>query len=263
VDVHYPMYGVPPHDRMMTVACGVSVLFALFYASVVARREKSPWPYFVVLGAGLSVIYEPIGDLLGHVAYAEQGQITWIETFGRRIPMLIGFVYFFYFSVPVIWLNTRLEKGLSFSRWCSWYAITTVLTGLFEAPFLNVGTWVYYGDNQPLKFLGYPFWWGFANGSMLFVLAAAVRLLRRSLLTGRSSFWLTPLYPSILASAHMGPSMLVVSAINSTESLTIVNLAAAASSLLYVLNTLVLGRLVTHRAAAAERHAASGVAAIS
>ncbi|MET0660270.1 MAG: hypothetical protein ABW110_19170, partial [Steroidobacteraceae bacterium] len=66
----YPSWSTPlEQQRSMLVVASVLMGLALLYAVWTVRKERSPWPIFVFLGAGLSVFYEPLGDILTKVAY--------------------------------------------------------------------------------------------------------------------------------------------------------------------------------------------------
>jgi hypothetical protein len=100
------------HALVANLLFGGVGLLALAYCIHLARKEHQRYPLFVFLGAGLCVFYEPINNVLGHCTYPEISQITWIETFGRRIPSYIGPVYFFYFSATILWIMGRIRAGV-------------------------------------------------------------------------------------------------------------------------------------------------------
>jgi hypothetical protein len=228
-----PNWELAPAEQ--TVACvifGVAALAALAYMIYAARDERKPWPIYLFLGCGLGVFYEPINNVLGHCTYPEINQFVWISTFGRDIPAYIGFVYFFYFSASILWISRRIAAGITTRQWWKYYAVFTVLVTCFEFVPISRGWWMYYGDNQAMRVLGFPMWWWVLNSYCLFVIAAGLHQVRRRLLTNRSSWLIIPMVPMALFAVHGAAAIPIFTALNSTTNTTITTLATLASMVL-------------------------------
>jgi hypothetical protein len=209
--------------RLATVLAVLSGLYAVW----LARRERDAYPLFVFLGAGLAVIYEPLGDILTKVAYPPLAQDSLITSFGRPIPLWMAPNYFFFFCVPVLLLlQFVVHRDVSARKWFLTYFGLVVFVALFEQPGINADAWRYYGTNQAFSINSYPVWVAFANAQTLVMLSVGISLLRRTVITARTSFLFVLLVPMLLVASHVGPSLFVVSALYSTNDLLVVNLAA-------------------------------------
>jgi hypothetical protein len=224
------------------VIFGLAALAALAYMIYVARAERTMWPVYLFLGCGLGVFYEPINNVLGHCTYPEIGQFTWISTFGRDIPVYIGFVYFFYFSASILWISRRIAAGITARQWWTYYAVFTVLVTCFEFVPIHRGWWQYYGDNQALRVLGFPMWWWVLNSFCLFVIATLFHHLRARLLTRRTSVLLIPMVPLALFAVHGAAAIPIFTALNSTDNRVITTLASLASMLLALIGMWLAGK---------------------
>jgi hypothetical protein len=222
----------------------LAFIAALGYLIRKARAERTLWPLYLMAGAGLAVVYEPINNVLALCTYPEIGQLTWISAMGRRIPVYIGLVYCVYWSAPVLWLMHRIKAGITARQWWSWYAIATVAVTCFELIPLQRGWWSYYGDHQPLEVARFPMWWWVVNSQAIFGLAALLHHLRTKVLTSeRTGLLVIPALPLMLFFVHGGPSIPVVLAVNSTIDQTVINLAGLASIALGLMSMWVYGRL--------------------
>jgi hypothetical protein len=244
------------HELVANVLFGVVGLLALAYCIHLARAERKRYPLFVFLGAGLAVFYEPINNVLGHCTYPEISQVTWLETFGRRIPTYIGPVYFFYFSAPVLWLMGRIRAGVSVRQWWRYYAIGVVVCTCFELIPLHYGWWKYYGDNQGLRVGGFPMWWWFTNPMCLFAMATLFHFLREHVITDRLSPVLVVLWPMALFATHGSAAIPIFTALNSTSSTVVTTLATLLTIGLALMVMALTGKLVAvdHRRPAGARH---------
>ncbi|MGH8875607.1 MAG: hypothetical protein ACRDVM_10215 [Acidimicrobiia bacterium] len=204
------------HELAANLIFGAVAGLALAFMVYVIRKERQRYPLFMFLGAGLSVFYEPINNVLGLVPYPESGQVTWIETFGRQIPTYIGFVYFFYFSATILWLTRRIRAGVTARQWARYYAVGVVLCTSFELIPIHLGWWKYYGDHQALRVLDFPMWWWFANPMCLFAMATLFHFLRERVITDRLSPLFVPLYPVALFAMHGSAAIPVYTYLNSS-----------------------------------------------
>ena len=232
------------HELVANVLFGVVGLLALGYCVHLARRERRSYPLFVFLGAGLSVFYEPINNVLGHCTYPEIGQVTWIETFGRRIPTYIGPVYFFYFSATILWLMGRIRAGVTTRRWWTYYSVGVAACTSFELVPIHYGWWKYYGGNQGLRILGFPMWWWFVNPMCLFAMATLFHFLRKHVITDGLSPLLVLLWPMALFATHGSAAIPVYTALNSTSSTAVTTLATLLTIGLALMVMTLTGKLV-------------------
>ena len=245
IETPRPRWELPPGDMVAAyVIFGAVTLAAIVYLLRVARSERSLWPLYLFLGAGLAVVYEPINNVLGLCTYPEINQPTWITAMGRRIPVYIGLVYCVYWSAPVTWLVLRIRAGMTTAQWWRTYAGFTVAVTCFELIPLARGWWTYYGAQQPLVVLGFPTWWWVVNGQAIFGLAALVHQLRRHLLADdRRGLLLIPVLPLLLFAVHGGSGIPVFLALNSTTDHTVNNLAGIASMAIGLMNMWLFGRM--------------------
>jgi hypothetical protein len=204
------------HEIAANLIFGAMAGLALAFMVYVMRKEHQRYPLFMFLGAGLSVFYEPVNNVLGLCTYGEIGQVTWIDTFGRKIPTYIGFVYFFYFSATILWLMRRIRAGVTARQWARYYAVGVALCTCFEFIPIRLEWWKYYGDHQALRVLGFPMWWWFANPMCLFAMATLFHFLRERVITERLSPLFVPLYPVALFAMHGSAAFPIFTYLNSS-----------------------------------------------
>ncbi|MET0983802.1 MAG: hypothetical protein ABW034_00200 [Steroidobacteraceae bacterium] len=224
----YPSWSTPLEQQrgLLTVAL-ITMGLSLAYSLWLARKERSLWPLFVFLGAGCSVFYEPLGDILTKVAYPPLDELRLLEAFGRVLPLWMGPNYFFFFCVPVLLLlNFVVKEGVAPRRWWMTYIGLVLFVTVFEQPGIKADAWRYYGSNQALSLNTYPLWVGFVNAQSLFVMASGVYGFRRLFHKAWHSVLLILLMPTLLVASHVGISWPVSSALYSTDNVTIVNSAA-------------------------------------
>lgn len=257
----HPLWSIGSGEQLTAeLLFGAAALAALVYCVRVSLRRGQKWPLFVFGGAALTVVYEPLNNLLGHCAYPEVGQHTYIDMFGRQIPLFIGFVYMFYFAAPVTWLMQRYEAGISARRLAKYYAVGVVLCAAFEPVFCNgdIGLkwWHYYGDNQALAFTGLPMWWWFVNPMCVFANAYVFHLLRKHVLTSDAQTALfVPLGLLCVIAWHLTAGLPMYITIIGTDGKTLTTLATFGSIAIAGMYMWIIGRTVTvpEAAPAAER----------
>lgn len=237
------------HQLVANLLFGLVALAVLVWALHIYRTERKRYALFAFLGSGLCVFYEPVNNVLGHCTYPEIGQLTWIRTLNRAIPMYIGFVYFFYMCGPVLWLMRRMEQGITTRQWWRYYAIGAVACTSFELIPIQLEWWKYYGDNQALRVLGFPMWWWFVNPMTLFATATVIHLLRTHLIKDRWSPLLVPLWPFVLPGVHAMAGLPIFTTLNTTENTVITALASVHSIGLAFMVVWICGRIVTVRPA--------------
>ena len=251
-----PVWGLSFQEQLFINALfGLVALVAVIYAVHVARQEKTRYPYFLLVGAGLATAWEAFADVYGQCIFPEIDQITWVELIGRKIPLYMGFCYIFYVTAPVLWLIRRLQAGITVAQWWKYYGVAVVLVATFELLPIHLDWWRYYGENQVFVVLGYPAWWWFVNAQAVFVISAMLHLLRRSgVLSENHSFLLIPLVPMLTWCAGGSAAMPVFATLTSTADVRIITAACILSTLLSFMNIWITSRLVIRRA---DRFAAS------
>jgi hypothetical protein len=231
----------------------LATVLALAYVVHIARRDNKVWPLFLFLGAGLTVFYEPINNVLGHCTYPESHLLTWIQTFGRKIPVYIGFCYFFYFSAAVLWIMGRIEAGITSRQWWRYYAVGVVAATSFELIPIHLKWWLYYGSAQSPKVLGFPMWWWFANPECLFATATLLYFLRKHVVKEQLSVLLVPLFPMAIFATHGAVAIPVFTALNSTTNRAVTTLASLLTIALALMVMWLCGKLVARSSVRSER----------
>ena len=158
-----PVTKIMPSGAQTIFIIGSSVGFVLIWAYAIREslRRRDWIPVLVVAGCGLAIFYEPLGDQMAHVYYTERSQISWIDAFGRHIPLFIGLLYFWYMSVGAMWLLRAKRDGVTARAWWTrWAGFLCFALGLemlsakgFSYP--NGAPWIYYG-HQAFMVLGVP-----------------------------------------------------------------------------------------------------------
>lgn len=247
----YPEWSVAESQQLVLLwtACALAVL-SLCYAAWFARRERDSYPLFILLGAACSVIYEPLGDILTKVVYPPLNQLSLMTSFGRPLPLWMLPNYAFFFCVPVLLLlQFVVRPDVTPRKWWIAYAGVVLAVALFEQPGINSDFWRYYAPNQAFSINSYPVWVGFANAQSLFIIAAGVALLRRSVLTPRLSFLLVLIVPMLFVGSHVGATMPVSWALYTTNDRLVVNTAAVLAMAMCVLSVWIALQLVRGGAA--------------
>lgn len=206
-----------PHGPQLFLAAMACIVFvlSLWFVYKEVRRRGDFLPIYAFIGGGLIVIYEPLGDILVSVFYPIQGQIGWIELFGREIPMFIGVLYFWYMSVPAIYFVKRVEQGLTKITLWKLYFFTLVVAIAIELFGVNVHAWIYYGPH-PYVFFGVPLWCPVSYSGFLVSIAIGLQFMATKL--DRKHHWLVMLgVPFFMAGGHMVISLPAAAAMFSTD----------------------------------------------
>lgn len=239
----------PPRDAVMPDGLQAGLLLVLGIGAAVAvgaqvwlaARRSTPVPVLVVLGALLCVVYEPIGDTMVLAYYPEDGQVTWVDLFGREIPVFIGLMYLCYIGPFVLLFEEFRRRGFTTRTWWSLWAGTALAIIVIEIVVMRFGAaWVYYGPQRTVV-ADLPIWTPITYVSFLFVIAAGVHGLARSLRP--ADRWLiVPAVPALLGGAHVFTSLPGAAALYSTDDPTLILAGALASMLLAALLSYALSR---------------------
>jgi hypothetical protein len=202
-------------QTVLIVAMTVMALLSLGYAIYASIRRRDLVHIWLLLGAGLAIPYEALGDNLVHVYYTERGQIGWITTFGHSIPAFIGILYLWYLPVYGYMMIRRAHTGVSARRfWLEWSGFLSFAI-FFEMLVTSVGgpTWIYYGP-QAFMLGDVPVLTPFTYVSFMVAIAGAFCALQRLLPRGRQ--WLiVPAVPMVMAGSHAMTSLPLAVALHS------------------------------------------------
>jgi hypothetical protein len=193
-----------PETGQLVLIVGMTVLAiaAMLYAVIESRRRGDLLLVFVVIGAGLAIPYEALGDGLVRVYYTERDQITWIHTFGRDIPAFIGILYFWYLPASAFVMLRRARDGIAARQfWAGWGLNLAFCIGFEILVTSTLGaTWIYYGP-QAFVLGDVPFFTPFTYVSFCIGIAAGVCGLERLLPKGQQ--WLViPAIPMLMFAAQ-------------------------------------------------------------
>jgi hypothetical protein len=229
-------------QAVLIVAMTVMALLSLGYAIYASVRRRDLVHIWLILGAGLAIPYEALGDNLVHVYYTERGQIGWVTTFGHSIPAFIGILYFWYLPIYGYLMIRRAGTGVSGRRfWLEWAGFLSFAI-FFEMLVTSVGgpTWIYYGP-QAFKLGDVPVLTPFTYVSFMVAIAGAFCALVRLLPRGRQ--WLiVPAVPMVMAGSHAMTSLPLAVALHSgTTNSAHIAIGAIATALFSV----VLGYIVS------------------
>jgi hypothetical protein len=195
---------VPHTAEVVTTLTVALVLFAMVIGGAIAwRRTRSNLYPFLLIGAVLACIDEPIMDMLAPAWHARYGQWIAFQTFGRPIPVWVVLAYpILFWGFPCI-VYALLQRGVTRRQVWIGAGIAAIGDLVFEIPILHGGLYVYYGY-QPFKIGGFPIPWMFINGLCVLSMAA-VLVASPDLCKGRRAVLLVALpIASQLATAAIG-----------------------------------------------------------
>jgi hypothetical protein len=204
-------------QHVLIVVSGAAAVASVLYAVRQSRRRRDLVHIYLVIGAGISVYYEALADTLIKAFYPEHGQITWIATFGRTIPVFIGFLYFWYLPFMSYWMLARAKHGISTKSWWTHWIAFVIGANVFEMIALTVGgnTWIYYGT-QAYKTFGVPVCTPFSYTSLDIGIAAGVCSIVRFL--PRRQHWLiVPAVPTLMVASQASTVFPVAVALHDGE----------------------------------------------
>lgn len=184
------------------VLMALMFLGGLWYVVGIARRDRSLVPIYLLVGGGLAIFYEPMGDLAAHVTY-HADQTTAASGFGFEVPTWMVPAYPVIVGVSMVWLMDVVRKGVTPKLWWGLYFGTIASLIVFELPMIALDAVEYFGT-QTISIYGYPVWMAFANATgLIFVPTVIVyALLRSGVITSRNAIVLVPLTPMLAAGCH-------------------------------------------------------------
>jgi hypothetical protein len=229
-------------QTVLIVAMIAMAALSIGYAVREARRRGDLVTVFLVIGCGLAVFYEPLGDALVRVYYTEVGQETWIHAFGRDIPAFIGILYLWYMPAGAYALLRLAPQGISPRFWWTRWAAFLSFAIVFEMLVLTVGgtTWIYHGT-QAFKVLDVPILTPFTYVSFDVTIGAGVCAMAYFL--PRRWHWLiVPAVPMLMVAGHAMTSLPVAVALASgTDSTFWIGVGALGSAAFAVILSFAVG----------------------
>jgi hypothetical protein len=125
-------------------------------------RRHDPLLLYCVIGGTLSVLFEPIVDILGLCFLKSNGAIGTFTIIDRTIPLYLIPVYTWYVGGLAYVFYRLFERGITTKMVFGLWAVGCVANIFDETPGLLMGVYTYYG-HQPLNIWGLPLWWIFVN----------------------------------------------------------------------------------------------------
>lgn len=222
-------------QTVLIVAMTAMALLSIGYAIRESRRRRDLVAVFLVIGCGLAVFYEPLGDALVRVYYTEVGQETWIHAFGRDIPAFIGILYLWYMPAGAYVLMRLCERGVGARLWWTRWAGFLAFAIVFEMLILTIGgtPWIYHGT-QAFVVAGVPVLTPFTYVSFDVTIGVGVAALAR-FLPRRHQWLIVPAVPMLMVAGHAMTSLpLAVVLATGTTSTTAVAAGAIGSAVFAV-----------------------------
>ena len=223
----------PQAQAVMEILMGLCALIGVSYLCREAIRHKTWLPVMLILGTFPAVFYEPLTDLLGLCIYPQIGQHTYIQTFGRKIPIYLMLAWLWYFG-PFVWFFKKLfDRGIPAAVWWKIYIGSAIGCTVFELLPLHYELWHYYGA-QPLVLLKMPIWWGLVNPVAIIGPGYVFHRLG-SYLQGPRVLLAIPLLGMSISGIHVAASLPVSSALNTNYGTAVTLLGAILSVMVTIL----------------------------
>jgi len=208
-DPTVPLTAVMPHTTqiVLLVTMILGALASIGYAVSESRRRGDAALIFLLIGSGISIFYEPVGDALVKVYYSEHGQIQWIHAFGRSIPAFIGILYFWYLPIGAYVLLRWSRDGITARRWWITWTGFLAFAVAFEMAVTSIGgpAWTYHGP-QAFKVFDVPVLTPTTYVSFVLGIGMGVWALVRWL-PRRQQWLIVPAVPMLMTASHAATSM--------------------------------------------------------
>jgi hypothetical protein len=185
----------------------------------------------VLLGGGLSVLFEPLGDRMGFIWHASIGQWTLFTMYGHSVPVWMLGAYYWYCGGQTLFVVQRIRRGASSQELWRLYWIFLAMDAVLELPLLYVtDIYTYFGHQ--------PFWWPpyFPLPGWYFVLNALLPLAAGRAVTYLLSLqkplylWLVPIIiPMSLFATYGATAWPIWAALNSNADMTTIYLCGSAT----------------------------------
>jgi hypothetical protein len=174
----------------------------------------------VLLGGGMSVLFEPLGDRLGFIWHASVGQWTLLHMYGHFVPIWMLAAYYWYCGGQTLYAVLQIRRGATSGELWRLYWIFFGMDAVLELPLLYVSDIYTYFGNQPFWWPPYfplPGWYFFLNALLPLAAARAVTYLLD--LDRPRYLWLIPvIIPMSLFATYGATAWPVWAALNSDVS---------------------------------------------
>lgn len=171
------------------VLIGSAVTYALFHI----RQPKGRLILLLLVAGCVTVLCEPILDVLGAAWYPHIGIPVAFELMGRPMPVWIVLAYTFFFGFVGSFTVLCFQHGMTRKQVWLLFMIPVVLDIVQQEIMVHYQMLLYYG-NQPLVLIKFPLWWPPCDSFGNFLAATvAYRLLPQ--LKGWKSLALIVIYP--------------------------------------------------------------------
>jgi hypothetical protein len=185
----------------------------LLYAAREARRTRSPLFLCFLLGGAISVLWEPLVDVLGQCYLPAKGQWHAFTEIGRPIPLMMPFVYCWFVGGQGYLFYRIFKRGIDARRLFWLWGMVALVNVALETPGLVADVYTYYG-RQPLDIWGFPLWWAFVNPLMPMIAGATVYRLMAHLRTRWALAAVIAIVPMADGAANAAAGWPVVVALN-------------------------------------------------
>jgi hypothetical protein len=191
---------------------GFTVLLTV-YALYLSLTRRSWLPVLFVLAGLLTVLLEPIADVMGNAIHSPVGQNNAFTTNGHPIPWHIVLAYPWYFGAAQVLLFGRFQKqNIRASFWWKVFAVSFVAVTAVEQIPLAYHLWVYYGY-QPHKIGMMPIWMSAANTASVLVPAIVVYRLFPVVQKGWKQLLVLGLVPAFAMGGHAAAGLPIYNAL--------------------------------------------------
>lgn len=223
-----PVVEMPQTGQLVaTIVFALLALATLVYVLKTAKKNNSSFPIWIYVGSVCAIPFETFDLTLGHCLYPQLGQWTALEILGIKLPLFLVFIYPVYITGMMTFVFDRMNQGtMTLDVWWKTAAVGIISAAAFEPPALYFGLWLYFGDNEPFRIFGLPFWWAFANPVAIITMGLLCFHFWNTLLKRKYTPLVVLTLPITLFAVHTGVSWPVYLAINTTPDTTITNLAA-------------------------------------
>jgi hypothetical protein len=229
---------MPPINTAVAIANGAILALVALWVAKQARRDRSPIPLLILLGAAVSSLQEPIYDIVGAVWYPDHQSVAYLRAFNVSIPLWLIPGYAWYIGGLGNYMVKVMRDGGGRPLW-QYYFVFWLANFALEMPGLNLGIYRYYGD-QPFRLFGFPLWMAVTNGLMPLMIGALFNSLR-GVLKGPAVLLTVVLVPMVVGTAQIAagwPIWLALNAgigVSGTSAAALVSLAFA-FCIIYVLS---------------------------
>jgi hypothetical protein len=138
----------------------------VFIASRAILRDADAKPLLFLIGGLISIVFEPIVDVLGFCYSPPEGQWIGLAVFDRDIPFFMYAVYSWFVGGQAYLFYTYFQEG-RITKAGLWllYGTLIIVNATLGLPGLLTGVYMYY-RYQPFQVLGFPLWWPALNPIM-------------------------------------------------------------------------------------------------